>query len=261
MDTATNSAAFRRTTVSSYFPSSGYVSCIAVDPRDGNKVMAVFSNYEVYSIFYSEDAGTTWIKGAGNLEQSPLGTGNGPSCRWAAILPQDSGKTTYFVGTSVGLFATDTIIGTISNSSTVWVQQGATEIGNAVVDMIDVRTSDKAILVGTHGYGMFTANMATQPGFNAIRSPEKTSLAELKNYPNPFSENTHIEITLPYRSKVLLKIWNVQGRVVAVLKNEEMTGGKHTIVFNGKNLTAGIYFCNLETGQFQKTISLVKIGE
>jgi len=54
--------------------------------RHGNKVIAVFSNYAVYSVYYTENGGASWKKVAGNLETGITGTGDGPSVRWASIL-------------------------------------------------------------------------------------------------------------------------------------------------------------------------------
>lgn len=42
-----------------YFPPNGYVNCIAVDPRNANRLIVVFSNYETHSLFYSDDGGST----------------------------------------------------------------------------------------------------------------------------------------------------------------------------------------------------------
>ena len=53
------------------FPSSGYMSCIAVDPTDANKVMIVFSNYGVNNLFYTINGGTTWVRVIGNLLPAP----------------------------------------------------------------------------------------------------------------------------------------------------------------------------------------------
>ena len=89
-------------TPASGFPASAYVSCIAVDPDDADKVVVVFSNYSVYSVFYTIDGGTTWKKVAGNLEQNATGSGNGPSCRWVEIMKVSDG-TVYAIGTSTGL--------------------------------------------------------------------------------------------------------------------------------------------------------------
>src|SRR5436190_9796050 len=43
---------------SNLFATAGYINCVAVDPSDENKVIVVFSNYNIYSIFYSTDVGT-----------------------------------------------------------------------------------------------------------------------------------------------------------------------------------------------------------
>ena len=139
-------------------PAQAYVDCIAIDPTNGDKAIVVFSNYGVQSLFYTTDAGNTWTPAGGNLEEDPAtGLGGGPSTRWAAILPP-GGRTTYFVGTSVGLYSTTRLNGT----ATVWSQEGSSAIGNEPVDMIDVRASDGFLAAATHGSGVFTATIGFQ---------------------------------------------------------------------------------------------------
>jgi hypothetical protein len=96
----------------------GYVSCLAVDPTNGNNVFVVFSNYGVISIYYSTDAGVNWNAVAGNLEQNADGSGNGSSVRWLTVHAPTGGTKGYFVGTSTGLYYTETLNG----NSTVWTQ-------------------------------------------------------------------------------------------------------------------------------------------
>ena len=81
--------------------------------------MVIYSNYSVYSVFHSTDGGASFEKVAGNLEQNPSGSGNGPSCRTAEIIPLGN-DTLYLVGTSVGLFGTANLDG----QNTVWKQIG-----------------------------------------------------------------------------------------------------------------------------------------
>jgi photosystem II stability/assembly factor-like uncharacterized protein len=78
-----------------------YVNDIAVNPDNGNEVLAIMSNYNVKSIWHSSDGGNSWSDIEGNL-----GGENGPSIRSAAIAATDGSTTYYFVGTSVGLFFT-----------------------------------------------------------------------------------------------------------------------------------------------------------
>jgi len=155
----------------------GNVSCITADPTNGDHVVVSYSNYGIYSLFSSMDAGKTWTKAAGNLEQNANGSGNGPSIRWVSIVPVENGKI-YLAATSTGFFATDTLKGT----STVWVQQASGEIGNMVCDMFDVRLKDGTVALATHGNGIYSARL-----FNTsdILKTKDLSNIELSIYPNP----------------------------------------------------------------------------
>ena len=134
---------------------AAYASCIAVDPTNADNVMLIFANYGVISVYHSSNGGTSWAPVAGNLEQYPDGSGDGPSCRWSVIVP-GTGTTYYFVGTSTGLYSTETLDG----MSTVWAQEGANTIGNVVVDMVDARVADGLVVVATHGQGVFSGYVA-----------------------------------------------------------------------------------------------------
>jgi len=136
------------------FPTDAYVSCIAVDPTDADRAMLAFSNYEVRSLFYTSDGGSSWTDVSGNLEEYADGSGSGPSIRWVVIHPGEV-MTAYFVGTSTGLYSTTSLNGT----ATAWMQEGASPIGNVVVDMIDNRLSDNLVVVATHGNGVFSSNV------------------------------------------------------------------------------------------------------
>ncbi|MBI4548191.1 MAG: T9SS type A sorting domain-containing protein [Ignavibacteriae bacterium] len=138
------------------FPPFAYISCIAVDPTDADKAIAVFTNYGVLSLFSTTDGGSSWIEVAGNLEEYPDGTGNGPSCRWVEIVPVGS-STVYFVGTSTGLYSTTSLNG----RSTVWVREGAETIGNVVIDAFDTRVSDGLVVIGTHGNGVYSGTVSS----------------------------------------------------------------------------------------------------
>ncbi|MBO3699218.1 glycoside hydrolase [Roseivirga sp. E12] len=129
----------------------GNISGIAVDPSDGDKVIITFSNYEVISVWYSENGGESWSSISGNLEENPSGSGAGPSVRSVEIMPDGNGGNYYFAGTSVGLFMTQSLDG----DNTVWTQQGVNEIGNVVVSSVKVRPIEGVVVTSTHGNGVF----------------------------------------------------------------------------------------------------------
>ncbi len=237
---------------STIFPSGGYVSGIAVHPTDGNKIMAVFSNYSVYSIFYSEDAGTTWAKVAGNLEQNSGGTGNGPSIRYAAILPKGD-STLYLVATSTGLYATDSLNTAVD--STVWVQQGANTIGNVVVTMIDTRESDGFIAVATHGNGVFT-----NTAYASLVSFADEKHLEFQLYPNPAKENVTLSMqNAEYRMQnVKLEIHDVAGKLIYQLS---IINHQSSISIDVSRFSTGIYYCCLISGNKKSVRKFMVCGK
>lgn len=130
---------------------AGNVASIAVDPSDADKVVIVISNYNIQSVWQTIDGGVSWSSVSGNLEENLDGTGNGPSVRAVAIMPDDIGGNYYFVGTSVGLYMTQILDG----DNTVWTQQSPDVIGQVVVSWITVRPIDGTVAISTHGNGVF----------------------------------------------------------------------------------------------------------
>jgi len=66
-----------------------------------------------------------------------------------------------------------------------------------------------------------------------------------QNYPNPFNPTTKISFTLPMFSKVTVKVYDVLGREVQMLVNDNMNAGSFIIDFNGSELSSGVYFVRL----------------
>ncbi|MGA3288279.1 MAG: glycosyl hydrolase 53 family protein [Bacteroidota bacterium] len=82
----------------------------------------------------------------------------------------------------------------------------------------------------------------------SVNREEIISHYALNVYPNPFNPTTTIEFTLAEDSHVLVKVYDVLGREVAILINQDLKAGEpHSSVFNASRLTSGIYFCCLET--------------
>ncbi|MBL7135885.1 MAG: T9SS type A sorting domain-containing protein [Candidatus Marinimicrobia bacterium] len=69
-----------------------------------------------------------------------------------------------------------------------------------------------------------------------------------KNYPNPFNPSTTISYSIPTNSKVKLVVYNILGKEVATLVNEEKPVGSYTVNFDGSELSSGVYLYTLTTG-------------
>jgi photosystem II stability/assembly factor-like uncharacterized protein len=78
-----------------------------------------------------------------------------------------------------------------------------------------------------------------------------------QNYPNPFNPSTVISYQLPVISNVTLKVYDILGREVAVLVNEEKPAGSYEIQFTANGLTSGIYFYQINTGNFSETKKMI----
>jgi hypothetical protein len=68
-----------------------------------------------------------------------------------------------------------------------------------------------------------------------------------QNYPNPFNSSTAILFSLPSKSYVLLKVFDVMGREIATLVNEELAAGNYRQQWNASNISSGVYFYRLTT--------------
>lgn len=229
------------------FPASGFVSCIAVNPNNADELLVVFSNYSVYSLFHSADGGTTWTRVAGNLEQNVNGSGNGPSLRWASILPV-AGGTVYLVGCSTGLYATSTL----NNTNTVWIQQGTNTIGTSIVNMVETRVADGLVVAATHGNGLYSTHITSVNDIVAVKEIELAKAIDV--YPNPAGR----ELNIRFKDEIKNRSWNSYitdetGRVV--MNNINLTNESSVSV---QQLKRGAYYIVMESEGERVSKSFIK---
>jgi hypothetical protein len=88
--------------------------------------------------------------------------------------------------------------------------------------------------------------------------PDKFSLSQ--NYPNPFNPSTKIKFQLPKSAFVTLKVFDLLGKLVATLVNENKEAGYFELNFDASHLASGVYFYKIEAGDFTdvKKMALVK---
>jgi hypothetical protein len=82
-----------------------------------------------------------------------------------------------------------------------------------------------------------------------------------QNYPNPFNPTTTIEYTIPNKTNVTLKVFDIRGREVVRLVDKNEVAGTHTVNFDASNFATGIYFYQLTAGDNQalvKKMMLIK---
>ena len=93
----------------------------------------------------------------------------------------------------------------------------------------------------------------------AIKTTTPNDHALYPNYPNPFNSITKISYCLPIRSNVSLNIFNPLGQEVGTLVNAIQPAGTYTVSFDGLGLTSGIYFYQLQAGEFVQTKKMIML--
>ena len=84
-----------------------------------------------------------------------------------------------------------------------------------------------------------------EPGADANDIPSEYKLEQ--NYPNPFNPTTKIQFNLPLQSEVNVTIYDILGREVTTLVNQELSAGTHTFTWDASRYSSGIYIYRLVT--------------
>jgi ligand-binding sensor domain-containing protein len=99
-------------------------------------------------------------------------------------------------------------------------------------------------------YKYFSINESIEIGL-----PEVFSLQQ--NYPNPFNPVTTITYQIPIEGLVTLKIYDILGKELTTLLNEEKQAGKYSIEFNASRLSSGVYLYELRSNEYKSTKKLL----
>ncbi len=179
---------------------------------------------------------------------SPLGgeewsTGDTREIRWLQSFTGD---------VSINLFRGDELVSEIVNNTSNQNSFNWTiPSGLVTADDYQIRISCSALpslyafsdSTFTISGGETVTNLNNQAGI-----PLENSLAQ--NYPNPFNPSTVISYGIAEGGYVTLKVYDITGREVASIVNENKPAGKYSIPFNGSSLASGVYFYILRNGSF-----------
>ena len=105
----------------------------------------------------------------------------------------------------------------------------------------------------------YTGTLPTFTGVEPIGEVIPTGFRLGANYPNPFNPSTRIEFSIPKGSFVSLRVFDLLGREVATLVNEEKAAGEYRATFDAREIPSGTYFYSLRAGDFVQTRSMVVV--
>jgi photosystem II stability/assembly factor-like uncharacterized protein len=248
------------------FPSSGKI----FRTTNGGNSWVRQNNFTVnglLSLFFL-DKNTGWIGGRnGTLIKTTDGGEN-----WIKILEYEfDGYDLYdlhFVSANVGC-AVGTYTGFFPNTygnifktndgGDNWIEQLTPLVSNALTACYFL---DQNIGWAVGEYG--TIWETTNGGVTFVEEEENNSTQPKEfllqqNYPNPFNPSTTIQYTISNKQFVTLKVYDLLGREVATLVNEEKAAGSYGIEFGVKSLElcSGIYFYKLQAGDFVETKKMI----
>ena len=183
----------------------------------------------VEGIYASSDGGASWrfVRNGGFwfIESD-----------WNGVLYMDAGTSVY--RSNDGLATLEAIIG--------WGQ------APWVVRSLCVSTGGY-IYVGTQSLGVFRSKEPIAPAAVPV------SMTLGQNFPNPFNGRTVFELYLPEASHVRVEVYDVQGRLVDVLRDEYLEVGRQLIAWNVPAISSGVYYCRVYAGGTVQTRGMVLI--
>ena len=94
----------------------------------------------------------------------------------------------------------------------------------------------------------------------SIRLPNQSLPAEYKleqNYPNPFNPKSKIKFQIEKSGHVELIVYDLLGKEITKLVNEYKSSGSYEVVFDGSNLSSGVYFYTLKSGAYVETRKMI----
>ncbi|MFH0735265.1 MAG: collagen-binding domain-containing protein, partial [bacterium] len=147
----------------------------------------------------------------------------------------------------------------------VYVYQSGIESSWSQLGMVGFGVSalmlDKGVLYAVTSDGKLYKN-STVTSVNENGNNLDYSFSLEQNYPNPFNPSTIIKYSIAEASNVKLIVYDILGREIVTLINNDLLPGSYSMVWNandkfGKKVTSGIYFYSLEAGKFTKTNKMI----
>jgi hypothetical protein len=150
-----------------------------------------------------------------------------------------------------------------SNSDSKWMEIGFVQGKGTSTEINKYRFVDSPTLNGVYNYrlkqvdfnGSFEYSKEVEVSVMVIED-----FALMQNYPNPFNPSTVIKYQVAEGSHTTLKVYDVLGREVTTLVNEEQTAGEYEVEFlisKDLSLSSGFYFYQIRAGNFIQTRKMI----
>ena len=235
------------TEITNNITAAGNVSSIDIGSSD-MELIATYSNFGVPSVWYSTDAGATWI----NKDEASHGLPNIP-IRWALFNPNNTQQV--LLATELGVWSSNDV--TAANPGWEPSNEG---LANVRCDMIQYRAADGMIVVATHGRGFFTSNIFSTddtdaPAVVALTPTDDETVA------TPLDLNLEIQFNEPVKVgtgniSIFLASDDSLVESIAVGSNQVNISGTRVVINAANDLIAQTaYYVQIDAGAFTDNFS------
>lgn len=237
------------------------VTDISVDPNNGNRVAIALGNYGNNTYVYVSNnalaASPTFVSKQGDLPQMPC-----YSVSW------DKLNANYlYIGTEMGLFATDNINAT----SVSWSEENVGMSRVPVFAIEQYRTDNNwdttsatspltegDIFIATHGRGYFrTTNTMVNRPVGQDEQSLAISKESLNIYPNPATTSTRIAVDITSTTDVKVSVRDLNGRLVKQVSYSKLPAGVEYVKLNVEGMKSGAYLVTVQAGNTVKSGKLI----
>lgn len=223
-----------------------FATSLAIDTL-GNVCVTGYSNYDYATVMYDSNGIQKWVAryAGGEIYDE------------AYAVALDQSGNAYVTGGASGIIDPFrykyTTIKYDINGVQKWLQVYSDIGRDAIANSISIGKSGAVYISGQSGNSFLTIKYSQTTGVNPVNFATPTNYELFQNYPNPFNPITVIEFLLPERSFVTLRVFDINGKIVSELVNENLSAGIFQYEFNATNFSSGVYFYKLETGSFSQT--------
>ena len=240
---------FVSTTTPEFAP--GRLAGLSTSHDEDSVAYATFSFFDTAKVLRTNDMGQTWedISGFHNGPPGVISQRGFPDVATFDMLD--------FPDSPVLWAATEIGVVESLDDGLSW---NIADNGLPAVSIWQMRLIEDQVVLATHGRGVWSLPLSEVPTDVEDAAAEIPVEFELESvYPNPFGSAVTVRWSANIAGRAVVRIFNIQGRLIATLFDGQVPAGQHEHSWNGAGASAGAYFVQIETVAGTKTRAMIRL--